>query len=94
MQMKITQKHIEKILVLAKVYGVVRLILFGSALKTPNETKDIDIACDGVSGWKLYTLGAQLEEELHIPLDIIPLSPPSRFTKMIETRGKVIYDNR
>jgi len=92
--MLITQEQIEKILVLAKAYGAVRLILFGSALHTTGEARDIDIACDGVAGWKLYAFGAQLEEALHMPLDVVPLSPPSRFTKIIESKGKVIYDNR
>jgi len=45
-----------------------------------------------VSGWKLYELGARLEEVLRMPLDLIPL-PPNRFTKLIEARGKVILGN-
>ena len=88
--MPITQEQIEKIVSLAKPYGAVRLILFGSVLEEPNEARDIDIACDGVAGWELYSLAAKLEEELHMPLDIVPLNPPSRFTKHIERKGKVI----
>jgi predicted nucleotidyltransferase len=93
-KMRITQEQIEKILTLAKVYGAVRLILFGSALKNSGEARDIDLACDGVSGWNLYALGAKLEEELQMPLDVVPLSPSTRFTKLIESQGKVIYDAR
>lgn len=88
--MPITQEQIEKIVSLAKAYGADRLILFGSALEESGKARDIDIACDGVSGWKLYSLAAKLEEELHMPLDIVPLSPPSRFTRLIESKGKVI----
>ncbi len=88
--MQITQTQIEKIVSLAKSYGATRLILFGSIIETPAQAKDIDIACDGVAGWKLYELAARLEEELHTPLDLVPLSPPSRFTKRIESKGKVI----
>lgn len=92
--MAIAKEQIEKIVALARAYGAVRLILFGSALDALTEARDIDIACDGISGWKLYALAAQLEEALRMPLDIVPLSPPSRFTKHIETKGKVIYDSR
>ena len=67
-----------------------QVILFGSALEAPAQAKDLDLACDGVPGWKLYELGARLEEELQVPLDIVPLSPPTRFTRLIETRGKVL----
>ncbi|MEW6607671.1 MAG: DNA polymerase III subunit beta [bacterium] len=88
--MAINQGQIEKIVSLAKIYGATRLILFGSALEMPLETKDIDLACEGVTGWKIYELAAKLEEELETPLDIVPLSPPTRFTRYIETKGKVL----
>ncbi|HQU30025.1 MAG: nucleotidyltransferase domain-containing protein [Planctomycetia bacterium] len=88
--MPITQAQIEKIVSLAKSYGATRLILFGSIIETPTQARDIDIACDGITGWKLYELAARLEEELHTPLDLVPLSPPSRFTKRIESKGRVL----
>jgi len=47
---KLTQTHIKKIITLAKAYGAVRLILFGSSLENPAKANDVDIACDGVSG--------------------------------------------
>ena len=56
----------------------------------PKKAKDIDIACDGVHGWKLYELAARIEDELRISLDIVPLSPPTRFTQLIEKKGKVL----
>ena len=88
--MAIGQTQIQKIITMAKAYGAVRLILFGSSLDTPEEARDIDLACDGVAGWKLYELAARLEEELHAPLDIVPLSPQTRFTRLIERKGKVL----
>ena len=88
--MPITQAQIEKIVSLARSYGATRLILFGSIIETPTEARDVDIACDGIAGWKLYELAARLEEELHTPLDLVPLRPPSRFTKRIESKGKII----
>jgi predicted nucleotidyltransferase len=88
--MLITQQHITTIVSMAKAYGATRLILFGSFLEAPEKAKDIDLACDGVKGWKLYELAARLEEELQTPLDIIPLSPPTRFTRLIESKGKVL----
>ncbi|MBI3397869.1 MAG: DNA polymerase III subunit beta [Deltaproteobacteria bacterium] len=86
--MTINQAVIKKIVDLAKQYGATRLILFGSALERPEDARDIDIACDGIQGWKLYEMAARLEEELAAPLDIVPLSPPTRFTRLIEEKGK------
>jgi len=88
--MPISQAQIKKIVVMAKAYGATRLILFGSAAEMPKEARDIDLACDGVAGWKLYEFAARLEEELKTNLDIVPLSPPTRFTKHIEAKGKVL----
>ncbi len=88
--MSVNQTHIERIVTLAKAYGAKRLILFGSALSTPDVARDVDLACDGIPGWKLYEFAAKLEEELHTTLDIVPLSPSTRFTRLIETRGKVL----
>ncbi len=90
--MALNRTQIEKIIQLAKAYGAKRLILFGSSLQESLPARDIDLACDGVSGWKLYEFGSRLEEELHTPLDIVPLSPSTRFTKLIETKGKVLYE--
>ncbi|MBA4398188.1 MAG: DNA polymerase III subunit beta [Syntrophus sp. (in: bacteria)] len=81
---------IDRIIQLAKTYGATRLILFGSAMETPQSARDIDIACDGVSGWKLYELAAKIEDELDVPLDIVPLTPSTRFTQNIEKRGKIL----
>lgn len=88
--MAIGKSKIEKIISLAKAYGATRLILFGSAAEKLSKARDIDLACDGVSGWKLYELAARLEEELSTHFDIVPLSPPSKFTEHIEKKGKVL----
>lgn len=88
--MAVHQEQIDQAIALAKDFGVTRLILFGSAATEPKQARDLDLACDGITGWKLYELGARLEEELQIPLDLVPLSPPTRFTRIIERRGKVL----
>lgn len=88
--MAIDQAQLERAIELARAYGATRLILFGSAKDAPEQARDLDLACDGVVGWKLYELGARLEEELRTPLDLVPLSPPSRFTRLIEANGKVL----
>jgi predicted nucleotidyltransferase len=88
--MAIQQEHIRRVIKIAESFGATRLILFGSAATEPEQAKDIDLACDGVAGWKLFELGARLEEELKMPLDLIPLSPPNRYTRIIERRGTVL----
>ena len=88
--MKIVSEHIDKIVAIGKRYGATRLILFGGVVARSENTRDVDLACDGIQGWKLYEFAARLEEELHNPVDVVPLSPPSRFTKYIEKKGKAL----
>jgi len=87
--MKINRNQMNRIIEL-KDYGAKRLILFGSYLTNPDEAQDLDLACDGINGWKIYEFGGRLENELRIPIDVVPLSPKSRFTRLIEQRGKVL----
>jgi len=86
--MNISDEQFNRIIKLAQEYGANKLILFGSMLINPKEARDIDLACDGVSGWKLFELAARLEDELHIPLDLLPLSPQTRFTSLVERQGR------
>ena len=85
--MDIDKKTFETITLIAKEYGATQMILFGSALENPAEARDIDLACGGVTGWKLFELAARLENTLHINFDLISLTPSSRFTRHIEAHG-------
>jgi predicted nucleotidyltransferase len=88
--MAVSKKQLDRIVELAKSYGAKRLIIFGSAAKALSKARDIDIACDGIHGWKLYELAARLEDEMGAVFDVIPLSPPTPFTKYIESKGKIL----
>ncbi|OQY46617.1 MAG: DNA polymerase III subunit beta [Desulfobacteraceae bacterium 4572_87] len=88
--MKLNPAQMNRIIELAKNYGAKRLILFGSYLTSPDKAQDLDLACDGILGWKLYEFCGLLENELRIQIDIVPLSPETRFTRLIEQRGKAL----
>jgi predicted nucleotidyltransferase len=88
--MSIHQEQLDRAIAIAISYGATRLILFGSAAIKPDEARDLDLACGGVEGWEFYELVARLEEELEMPLDLISLNPPTRFTRLIERKGKVL----
>ena len=74
----------------ARRFGATRLLLFGSALEHPATARDLDLACAGVPGWKLFELSSALEETLRVPLDLVALDRPSPFTRLIEKRARVL----
>lgn len=86
--MAIRSEQLDQAVQVARSFGATRLILFGSALTAPSQARDLDLACDGVAGWKLFELGARIEELLQVPLDLIPLTPPTRLTRLIERKGR------
>jgi predicted nucleotidyltransferase len=88
--MPVLQSHIERATMLARQFGATRLVLFGSARENPAQARDLDLACDGVPGWKLFELAARIEEEIHVPLDLVPLQPVTRFTRYILAHGKAL----
>jgi len=90
--MSVYQDTIERCVTLAREFGANRLILFGSALESPDTARDVDLACEGVEGWDIFRLGARLEEELGMPVDLVALSPDDRFSRYIAKRGRVIYE--
>jgi predicted nucleotidyltransferase len=88
--MLLTTHEIDKIIEIARKYHIRRLILFGSALNKFGDYRDIDLACEGLSGWTLYEFGSKIEDLLNKPVDVVPLTPPNRFTHYIESKGQVL----
>jgi uncharacterized protein len=89
--MQITQQHLDTIVVWAKYYGARKVILFGSALETPDDAHDIDLACD-IPGLGMFAFAGKIEEELHAPIDVVPLLPRNHFIESVELHGKVLYE--
>jgi predicted nucleotidyltransferase len=84
----LTAEVLNEAVATAREYGATELILFGSALDPSRDPRDVDFACRGVKGWKLYGFGAALEERLDMPVDVVPLDEPNEFTRLIEAEGR------
>ena len=83
---------IEQCTRIARAFGVKKLILFGSALKSPETAADVDVACEGLDGWDLFRFGAKLEEALGTSVDVVPLRPDDRFSQYVAQRGRILYE--
>jgi predicted nucleotidyltransferase len=88
--MHITPDHIAHIIQRAKDYGARRLILFGSALDTPEDANDIDLAAD-IPGLALFEFAGTVENELRCTIDIVPLGGDNEnhpFIQYVLHKGK------
>jgi predicted nucleotidyltransferase len=87
--MAVTREHIETAKAIARRYGATRMVVFGSAVDDPDNARDLDLGIDGVEGWTIWKLAAEIEHALDIPVDVIPLDP-GPFTDLVEKYGREI----
>jgi len=83
---------LNKIIELAKRYNVSKLVQFGSSLDS-YDSRDVDLACDGLYDKRFFRFGSELEELIKKPVDLVPLQPADKFTEYITKHGKVIYES-
>ena len=92
--MPITEDQIDQAVRIAREHGATRVVLFGSALDRPAQARDLDLAVEGVGGWDFFGLGAQLDRALGLPVDLVPLDPPTPFSRHVERWGKTLFEAR
>jgi len=76
---------------ISKKYLAKRVLLFGSSLNPIKESRDIDIAVEGIPPEDFFKYYGDLLLKLSKPIDVIDLSVTSKFVKLIEQEGVVLY---
>jgi predicted nucleotidyltransferase len=87
----ITESEKRTIRKISKRYSVKRVLLFGSSLFSSGESRDIDLAVEGISPADFFRYYGDLMIGLSKPVDVIDLAKTSRFTSMIRREGMPIY---
>ena len=87
----ITEKDRKTILDTARKYRATRVLLFGSTLSDSIESRDIDIAVDGVADKDFFAFYAELLCKLSKPVDIIDLSKKTKFVELVLKEGLSLY---
>ncbi len=88
----IMEEQIQQCVTAAKKYGAKKVVLFGSALYDPEHARDIDLIVNGVSGWDVIRMGADMEDRVNVPVDVVSGDENGEFIKMNFRRGKVLYE--
>ena len=87
----ITEDDKKTIREISKKYHAKRVLLFGSALDPERESRDIDIAVDGISPEDFYRYYGDLILSLSKPVDVIGISGSSKFIELILQEGVLLY---
>lgn len=81
----------KKIQELSRKYHVKKVLLFGSSLDNSRESRDIDIAVEGISPKDFFKFYGDLLFKLSKPVDVVDLSGSSKFIQLIQSDGVLIY---
>lgn len=79
------------IIEISKKYHVKQVLLFGSSLDPDRESRDIDIAIEGIQHRDFFNYYGDLLLKLSKPVDVIDLSDISKFTNLVKKEGIPIY---
>jgi uncharacterized protein len=71
--------------------GATRVVLFGSAIETPETARDLDLACEGIPAEIFYATAGRISRLLGLPVDIVDLSDDPRFSRYILSRGRILF---
>jgi len=87
----ISDKDKKTIQEISEKYRVKRVLLFGSSIDPAKESRDIDIAIEGIQHKDFFKYYGDLLLKLSKPVDVIDLYETSKFTNLVEKEGVLIY---
>ena len=87
----ITEKDKKTILDIAHKYHASRVVLFGSALSDTADSRDIDIAVEGITDKDFYAFYGELLYALSKPVDVVDLSKKTKFIELVLKEGVPLY---
>ena len=87
----ITETDKKIILDVSEKYHAKRVLLFGSSIDSTKESRDIDIAVEGISPKDFFKYYGELMLKLSKTVDIVDLSGTSKFLKLIQEEGVLLY---
>jgi len=71
--------------------GARRVFLFGSAVESPEEALDIDLAVEGIPVNRILDADVEVGEILQQPYDLVSREENPNFYLIISRYGKILY---
>ena len=76
---------------ISKRYRAKKVLLFGSSLDPQRESRDIDIAVEGIPPKDFFRYYGELIFSLSKPVDVIDIKGKSKFIRLILREGIPLY---
>lgn len=76
---------------ISKQYHAKKVLLFGSSADPEKESRDIDIAVEGIPAKDFFKYYGDLIFSLSKPVDVIDIKGKSKFISLILREGKLLY---
>lgn len=87
----ISETDKEAITKISQKYHARRVLLFGSSLSPDRQGRDIDIAVDGIAPEDFFRYYGDLMFALSKPVDVIDLTGTSKFIRIVQKEGILLY---
>lgn len=92
--MKSVAQRMEKAVEALRAMGARRVLLFGSAVASPDTARDIDLAVEGIPLTRLLEADVVVQEILGVPTDLVSREENPAFFDLVSRFGKVLYEQR
>ncbi len=76
---------------ISRQYNAKKVLLFGSSADTERESRDIDIAVEGILPRDFFKYYGDLIFSLSKPVDVIDIKGKSKFISLILREGILLY---
>lgn len=77
---------------ICRKYGVRRVLLFGSSTDRTRESRDIDLAVEGIPPREFFRFYGELMFAVSKPVDLVDLSQQSKFHDLVKREGIPLYE--
>lgn len=90
--MVMSEEKIQNAVQLLRSFGAKRVLLFGSCVHTPEKSRDIDLAVDGIPFERLGAADVAVYRLLRMPFDLISRDEDPEFFELAAENAVTLYE--
>lgn len=92
--MVMPKEKLQNAVELLRSFGARRVLLFGSYVHAPEQSRDIDLAVEGIPLQKLGAADMALYRLLRVPFDLISRDEDPEFFDLVAEEAVTLYGQR